>query len=289
MLFSSEVGMSHVINTVTCFPDHMRALWTGSLSFGLVSIPVKLYPAAQSHGLDFDFLHRKDHEPIRYARICSVDGREVPYADIVRGYEVGKGEYVIVNDEDFKHANARKTKIIDLKSFADESDIDTIYYQKPYFLEPEKGGEKPYALMREALKKSGKVGIATFVLRNREHLAAIRPSGNALILHQLRFSQDMRDTADFDFPVSHVYAKEMDIALALIEQLSAPFQAEDYKDTYTQEMLRIINQKRRGIRPKLKKAEEPLPTKVADLMELLKASLEQERKEHRHLTGAKSS
>jgi DNA end-binding protein Ku len=153
----------------------MRAIWSGALSFGLVNIPVKLYSATAGMGLDLTMLHKKDISPIRYARICRADGKEIPYEDIVKGYEYQKGDYVILTDEDFKKASVEKTKAIEIESFVKESEIDPIYFEKPYYLEPEKGAQKAYALLRESLKKSKKIGLAKFVLRNREHLAAIRP------------------------------------------------------------------------------------------------------------------
>src|SRR5215211_1486354 len=142
----------------------MRALWTGSLSFGLINIPMKLYSATQEHGLNFDMLHKKDLSPIRYARICKADGKEIPYKDIVKGYEYQKGDYVVLVEEDFKRANIKKTKSIEMIEFTKESEINPLYYEKPYYLEPDKGADKAYVLLREALLKSKKVGIAKFVL-----------------------------------------------------------------------------------------------------------------------------
>lgn len=143
----------------------MRAIWSGALNFGLVDIPVKLYAAAESARLDLDMLHRKDLKPIRYARVCRAEGKEVRYADVVKGYEYKKGDYIVLTEEDFRRANVRKTRLIDIVEFADAAEIDPIYYEKPYYLRPEKGSEKAYRLLRDALKRSGKMGIATFVLR----------------------------------------------------------------------------------------------------------------------------
>lgn len=179
----------------------MRAIWSGSLSFGLVNIPVKLYSAIEPKALSFNFLHKDDLSPVRFARVCRRDGKELPFEDIVRGYEYEPGDYVVVADEDFKKANLRETSSIEIKNFAYESEIDPMMFEKPYFLEPEKA-KKPYALLRDALRKSKKVGIAKFVLRNKEHLAIIRPEDNLIVLEQLRFKEELRKPAGLKIPDS---------------------------------------------------------------------------------------
>jgi DNA end-binding protein Ku len=222
-------------------------------------------------------LHKKDHEPIRYARICREDGKEVPWDEIVKGYEYAKGDYVILTDEDFKKANARKTKTIDITEFTDEDEIDIRYFEKPYYLEPDKNAQKAYALLREALKRSKKVAIAKFVLRNREHLALIKPVGNALVMDQMRFQNEVRQPVDLNLPnKGDASKKEIDMALALIDHLSSPFAPEDFHDTYTEELEDIIAAKAKGKKPK-KQGNEPQPTQVKDLMSMLKASLEKEK------------
>lgn len=255
----------------------MRAIWSGALSFGLVNIPVKLYSATGENKLELDMLHKKDLSPIRYARICRKDGKEVPWEEIVKGYEYQSGDYVVLTDEDFKKANVEKTKAIEIQEFSKESEIDTMYYEKPYYLEPEKGAEKAYALLRESLKKSKKVGIAKFVLRNREKLAAIKPSGNALVLQQMRFDEDVRDTKDLNLPDAKKAAgKEIDIALALIDQLTEAFDPKEFKDTYTDDLKAVIAAKAKG-KPVKAKGREPKATEVGDLMAVLKKSLEKEK------------
>lgn len=255
----------------------MRSIWSGAISFGLVNIPVKLYSATGENKLDFDMLHEEDLSPIRYARVCRADGKEIPYQEIVKGYEYAKGDYVVLTDEDFKKANARKTKTIDIVDFVKEDEINVVYFEKPYFLEPSKGAEKAYALLREALKKSKKTAIAKFVLRNREHLAAVKPEENVLILDQMRFQTELRSPNELNLPkVDIAERREIDMALALIDQLSEPFKPEDYKDTYTAELRRVIDEKSKGKTPS-QKEEEPVPTRVPDLMEVLRASLERER------------
>jgi DNA end-binding protein Ku len=253
----------------------MRAIWSGSISFGLVNIPVKLYSGSESHeGLDLDMLHKKDHSPIRYARVCRADGKEIPYDEIVKGYEYRDGDYVILTQEDFKKADARKTKTIDIKQFADESEIDSRYYDKPYYLEPTKGAEKAYALLHEALEKSGKVALAKYAMRARDNMAAIKPVGRALVLNQMRFPADVRDPGDLKFPAKDLAdGSEVKMALALIDQLTKPFIPEDWHDTYTEELEEIIEEKAKGKKPKTH-GKAPQDTKVKDLMATLKASLE---------------
>ncbi|MBW3538502.1 Ku protein [Candidatus Parcubacteria bacterium] len=255
----------------------MRAIWTGSLSFGLVNIPVRLYSGAESgSGLDLNMLHKQDLSPIRYAKICRADGKEVAYEDIVKGYEYQKGDYVVLTDEDFKRANAKKTKTIEISEFTGEDEIDIRYFEKPYYLEPDKGAEKPYALLREALNRSKKVAIAKFVLRNREHIAAIKPVGKALVLNQMRFTSEIREPSGLKLPDEAVAGKEVDMALALIEQLTEPFIPEDFHDTYTEELEKVVRAKAKGKQPAAK-GQEPENTQVKDLMAALKASLEQEK------------
>ncbi len=255
----------------------MRAIWSGALSFGLVNIPVKLYSATGGNKLELDMLHKKDLSPIRYARICRADNKEIPYEDIVKGYEYRPGDYVILSDEDFKKANVEKTKTIDIQEFSKESEIDTIYFEKPYYLEPEKGAEKAYVLLRESLKKSKKIGIAKFVLRNREHLAAIKPSGNVLVLEQMRFDEEIREVKDLNLPDNKKAAvKEIEMAMSLIEQLTESFNPKQFKDTYTDELKKVIEAKAKG-KPVKAKGKERKPTEVSDLMAMLKKSLEKEK------------
>ena len=256
----------------------MRAMWSGSISFGLVNIPVRLYSATGGEAkLDFDLLHEKDMSPIRYAKVCRLEGEEVPNEEIVKGYEYEDGQYVILTDEDFERANVTRTRAIEITEFSDEADIDDIYFEKPYYLEPDKGAAKPYALLREALRRSGKVGIARFVLRNREHLAAIKPTGDVLVLNQLRYSSELLEPDELKVPdPSLADERELDLALTLIDKLSESFQPERYKDEYTEELRQMIEGKAQGRVP-VAKGEEPEPTSVVDLMAVLKKSLEQER------------
>lgn len=253
----------------------MRAIWSGSLSFGLINLPVRLYNASDDQPLTFNLLHKKDLSPIHYVRICQADGREVPYKDIVKGYKYETGHYVVLVDEDFKKANIRKTKSIDILDFTNADEIDSVYFEKPYFLEPDKGSDKAYVLLREALKKSKKVGIARFVLRNREHIGVIKPYGKLLILDQLRFASEIRKPVGLHIPTEESHSKrEVEMALKLIESLSTPFHPEKYHDTYTKELKKVIKQKAQGKTP-VPKGQEPKITRTDDLMKILKESLEQ--------------
>lgn len=256
----------------------MRAIWTGSVSFGLVNIPVRLYSGSESNeGLKLHMLHKKDLSTIRYARICRQDGQEVPYEDIVKGYEYADGDYIELTADDFQKANARKTKTVDIDHFVDEGDIDIRYYEKPYYLEPQKGAEHAYALLREALSKAKKVAVARFVMRNRENLAVLKPVGKVITLNQIRFPAELRQPSQLNLPEEgETKGREIEMALALIEQLSGAFVPEDYQDTYTEEIKAIIEEKAKGHKPKTHGAA-PQPTKVGDLMSALKASLEAEK------------
>ncbi|RJQ32340.1 Ku protein [Candidatus Parcubacteria bacterium] len=252
----------------------MRDIWSGSISFGLVNIPIKLYSAAEEREFQFHLLHREDSYPIRYARICSKDGREVSYEDLVKGFEYKKGNYVILTREDFDSVDVRKTKTIDISNFADDHEVESKYYEKPYYLEPDKGAEKAYTLMREALKRSKKAAIGKFVLRNKEILCVIKPDANLLILHKLRYSDQIRDPASLKLPKEEFIESEVEAALKLIENLSGPFEPEKYHDTYSGELREIIEKKAKGEMIVPASKELPVPTRAEDLLKMLKASLE---------------
>jgi DNA end-binding protein Ku len=260
----------------------MKSIWKGSLSFGLVNIPVHMYTGSKEKELSFTLLHKKDLSQIHYARVCKTEGKEVPWNEIVKGFEFQKGEYVIVTDDDFAKANLRKSKTIEIINFLDEEEVDPIYYVKPYYLEPDKNAEKAYSLLREALKKSKKVGLAKFVLRNKEHIALIKPHENMLVVNELRYHTELVKSEDLKLPPAKEKnnSKELDIAIQLIDHLTVPFKPERYKDTYVQEMKKIIQQKAKGraIHPK---TEAPRSSKVCDIMSLLQASLEKNKKPER--------
>ena len=256
----------------------MRSIWKGALSFGLVNIPVRMYSASQTKEISFVMLHKKDLSEIRYARICKSEDKEVPWEEIVKGYEYEKGDFVVLEDVDFEKANLKKTKTIEIVNFIDEDEIDTIYYVKPYFLEPDKNAEHAYSLLREALKKSKKVGLAKYVLRNREHIAAVKVHEDMIIINELRYHSELLSPKDLIIPsVGKSNGKEIEIAVKLIENLTVPFKPKKYKDTYIEEIKQIIKKKEKGqpIHPKTK---EPKPTKIQDIMTLLQESLETKKK-----------
>jgi DNA end-binding protein Ku len=255
----------------------MRPLWTGAIGFGLVNIPVKLYSATESSSLSLDMLDKKDHSNIKYQRINAKTGKEVKWENIVKGYPLGS-KYVVLDDKDFEKANAIKTKLIEISDFVMEEEIDSMYYETPYYLAPDKSGERPYALLREALLKTKKAGIASFVMRNKEILAILRASGDAIVLNRIRFEEEIRDTKELDLPSKTVVKPaELKMAVALVDQLSAKFDISKYKDTYTESLLNIIKAKSKG-----KKIEVPtlkvVHSKTEDLMEQLKASISGKRK-----------
>lgn len=252
-----------------------HAIWSGSLNFGLVNIPVNLYSATKPETLNFNLLRKEDLSPINYVRVARADGQSVPYTDIVKGYEYKKGDYVVLTEDDFRKADVKKTESVEIIDFVKKDEIDDIYFEKPYYLEPTRGAAKPYALLVEALRRSGKVGIARFVMRSREHLGVVRPHDDLLILEQLRFDSEIRPVADLKIPeVEEKNAKEIDMALKLIDQMTEHFNPKDYKDTYNEELLEIIEEKaeKGTVRPR---GEEPKVTDFANLMEELKKSLKE--------------
>lgn len=254
----------------------MRALWTGSLNFGLINIPVKLYGAVDERGgIELDYVHKKDLTPIKYVRVCTHDGKEIPFDEIAKGYEYKEGMYVTLEEEDFERANLKAAKTIDLHTFTDASQIDSLYYDKSYFLLPDTGGEHAYAVLHEALSRAKKVGIATFVLRGRGRLGLVKAQGPVIVLQRMHYESEIRDPSKIDVPRASASSEEVNIARALIQFLTKPFNIRDYHDTYTEELQRMIDQKVRGKGPPPTKQEaETEPTKPSDLMKLLRASLE---------------
>lgn len=254
----------------------MRPLWKGSIGFGLVSIPVRLFSATQQSELDLDMLDGKDKSRIRFKRVNEDTGKEVPYERIVRAFDL-KGTYVVLEDKDLKNAAIEKSDVILIKDFVQEEEVEGKYYEKPYYLEPDRGGSRAYALLREALKKSGKVGVASFVMRTKEHPAVIQPDGAVLILNQLRFAEEVRPLDDLKLPaVTKVPPAEMKLAMQLIEQGTGKFDISRYKDEYTAALMKMIRAKAKS----KGKAVKTSPMKVVhkrsstDLMATLKASLE---------------
>lgn len=256
----------------------MKAIWTGAIGFGLVNIPVKLYSASQQSELDLDMLDKKDLSNIHFKRVNESTGREVDWKNIVKGYKY-KGEYVILSEEDFKRASPKKSAVIEITDFVNEQEIESIYFENPYYLAPEKSGARAYTLFREALEKSGKAGVGSFVLRNKEHLCVLRPYENVVVLNTIRYAEEVRDTKELDVPKStKPKPAELKMAMALIDQLTSSFDLSKFKDTYSDELLKLIHAKART-KGRKKKTDEPYPKlkvthrKTADLMEQLKASI----------------
>ena len=255
----------------------MRALWNGSISFGLVSIPVRLYSGSNPRqGIDLDMLHKADHAPIRFARICRKDGEEVPWDDIVKGYEYRDGDYIVLSQKELDDLDAKKTQTIDILQFVDEGDIDIRYFEKPYYLESDKGGDKAYALLRAALKKSGKLALAHFVMHEHAHIAVIKPVGRALVLNQMRYPSDLREPTELHLPTdSDISEREVEMALKLVKQETKPFIAEDLRDTYTDELEELIKNKAKGKKSSKPNQSKASPDSAKDLMSALKASLKE--------------
>jgi len=255
----------------------MRPLWTGAIGFGLVNIPVKLFSATSASELDLDMLDKKDHSHIRYVRVNEKTGKEIPWENIVKGYKLNN-RYVVLDDKDFETANAVKTKVIEISDFVDEKEIDSVYFETPYYLAPDKSGDRAYALLREALLKTGKVGIASFVMRNKEGLAILRASGNIIILNRMRFAEEIRNTNEITTPSkTTIKPGELKMAISLINQLSGKFDIKQYKDTYTAQLLKIIRAKAKGTKPAVPQLK-VVHSRTKDLMEQLKASLGTKRK-----------
>lgn len=255
----------------------MRPIWTGAIGFGLVNIPVKLYSATESSDVDLDMLDKNDHSHIKYLRVNEKTGKEVAWKDIVKGYDTGS-KYVVLDATDFEKAGAEKTKLIEITDFVIQEEIDSVYYETPYYLAPEKSGVRPYALLREALIKTKRAGVASFVMRNKEHLAILRVSGDAIILNRIRFHEEIRPTEELALPSKTVVKPaELKMAIALVDQLSGKFDITGYKDTYTESLMKVINAKAKGkktVAPVMK----VVHSKAKDLMEQLKASIETKRK-----------
>lgn len=257
----------------------MRAIWKGNISFALVSIPISLFSATRRNELSFHYLHKKDMSPVSYKRFCDAENTETPWEEITRGYEYEKDRYIEITDEDLDKADVELTKTIQIQEFVNEEEIDPVYFDKPYYLEPQKGGERPYALMRDALAASKKVGIAKVVLKSREHLAAVKTVGNMMTLQTMRFAHEIVDAGSLNLPSkAEISKKEMDMANMLIDSMSDKFDPVKYKDDYYEKVMDIIRMKIAGVSPEVPAAKGPGPAKVVDLMEILKQSLSETKK-----------
>ncbi|MFZ4262131.1 Ku protein [Sphingobacterium sp. HJSM2_6] len=250
----------------------MRAIWTGAIGFGLVNIPIKIYSATKSSSLDLDMLDRKDHSNIKFKRINEKTGKEVTWENIVKGYFL-KDKYIVLEEADFEDAMPEKNKMINLQTFVKFQEVDSIYFDTPYYLEPQKTGEKAYKLLLKALEKSKTAGLGTFVMRNVEHLIIIKPYKNILLLNKLRFNEEIRTVTEIkNSDMVPLTKQEMDMALKLIKANSKPFEISSYKNEYSKELLKIIKQKSKGKRATIRQINVE-NTKASDLLEKLKASL----------------
>lgn len=256
----------------------MRAIWKGSISFGLVNIPIALYPATRKEDLKFRLLRSSDHSPVNYKRVAEHDGKEVPWDQIVKGYEYEKGKFVILGEKDFQRVDLEATQTVDIQDFVDVDEIDPMYFYKPYYLEPQKGGDKAYVLLREALAAGKKVGIAKVIIKTRQYLAGVKATKHALVLELMHFAEELSDAEKLNVPKKLEPGKrEMDMAKALVDSMSSKWDPEKYHDDYREALLEVIEEKVESggkeieDKPKEKKAS----TKVIDLVAVLQQSLAQ--------------
>ena len=257
----------------------MRAIWSGSISFGLINIPVKLHSAVQTESLDLDMLNKEDLAPIRFARIDSQTGEEVDYKNIVKGYQYAKGKYVVITDEDFEAAAPEKSKNIDIVQFVKSEAIDPVYFEKPYYIVPAKGAEKSYHLLLQALEKADTAGLAEFMLRNREHVCAIRAYNGMLLLNQMRYQEELKAAPEVALPKKDkVTDKELELALKLVEQLTDDFDPAAFKDDYMAAIKKVIKAKAAGKNIRIAEPKEEKTATVKDLMQMLKKSLDSSRR-----------
>lgn len=254
----------------------MRAIWKGSISFGLVTIPVALYPATRREELSFRLLRKSDLSPVNYKRVAETDGKEVPWDEIVKGYEYEKGKFVVLKEEDFKRVDLEAAaQTVDIIDFVDGGEVNPMYFQKPYYLEPEKSGAKAYALLREALQGSGKIGIAKVIIRTREHLAGVKALDDGLILEIMHFADELVDADAIHFPKKSL-ARPREVAMAkkLIDGMTVKWNPEKYTDDYRTQLMSMIEEKIKHPRAKQKPAKVPAkPSNVIDLMSVLQESL----------------
>jgi DNA end-binding protein Ku len=255
-----------------------RAIWKGSISFGLVNIPIALYPATRREELKFRLLRKSDLSPVNYKRVAEKDGKEVSWDQIVKGYEYEKGKYIVLKEEDFQRVDLEATQTVDIQDFVDQEEIDPMFFYKPYYLEPQKGGDKSYALLRDALKDTNKVGVAKVVIKTRQYLAGVKPEDGALVLELMHFADELADPEKLHLPnKAEVGKREMNMARSLIESMTSKWEPEKYKDDYRQALMEVIEEKVEagGKEIEEKPRKTPKPTKVIDLVSVLQRSLDE--------------
>jgi len=250
----------------------MRPIWTGAIGFGLVNIPVRLYGATDESTIPFVSLDKHDHARVRYKKVNEQTGKEVAFHDIIKGYEMGK-EMIIVDEEDFKKATPEKFDHLAIVQFVKEQEIDARYYEKPYYLQPDKGGERAYTLLRDALKKEKKVAIGPLVFHKREWICMVKAFENILVLHRLRFPEEIRNVGEINVPSAPVKDVELKMAVNLIDQLTQPFNPKDFKDEFSEKLMKVIEAKAKGKGATVKQMKSTVSSNTIDLMESLKDSL----------------
>ena len=255
----------------------MRAIWKGAISFGLINIPISLFPAIRREELKFRLLRRSDMSPVNYKRVATADGKEVPWDEIVKGYEYEKEKFVVLKDEDFSRVDIEATQTVDILNFVEIKEVNPLLFYKPYYMEPGKGGDKAYVLLRETLEKADKIAIAKVVLKTRQHLAAVKPQKDGLMLELMHFPEEVLDTSDFKAPVAKTAGKaEITMAMKLVESMTEKWQPEKYKDDYREALEEMIEDKiAHGAKHAPASTRSKKPTNVIDLVSVLKKSLEQ--------------
>ncbi len=258
----------------------MRPIWSGSLSFGLVNIPVKLFLAAKSEKFSFRMVHRKDSAPVQFRRFCSAEEKEIPFEEIGRAWEYEKGAFMMLEDEDFERIETTASPhTVDIEQFVDRDELNPVYFDTPYYLEPARGGDKAYALLRQALAKSGKVGIARVVLKEKEYIAAVHVAGKAIVVSLLRYPSEIRSADELNLPSESLDLppKQLDLALMLIDQLAAPFEPDKFRDESYERIEKMLREKLEGL-PAPSRPAPSAPSTVVDLSEILRRSLDQAKK-----------
>lgn len=268
----------------------MRSLWKGAISFGLVTIPVALFPATRKEELKFRLLRQSDMSPVNYKRVAEADGKEVPWDQIVKGYEYEKGKFIVLKEEDFARVDVEATQTVDIINFVALDDVDPLLFYKPYYLQVEKGGDKAYVLLRDALVDSGKIAIAKVVIRSRQHLAAVKPQKDGLMLELMHFEQELIDASDFKAPAVKAASKpEMQMAKQLIASMTTEWKPSDYSDDYRDALEKMIEEKieHGGETPKVA-AKSKKPTNVVDLVSVLQQSIQQSKSEPKKSKATKA-
>jgi DNA end-binding protein Ku len=252
-----------------------RALWKGSIAFGLVNIPVELHTAVRDSRPRFRLLHAEDKSPVKFERVCAREGKPVAWDELVKGYEYERGRFVVLTKEDFQHAALEKSRTVDIRSFVDPKEIDDRFFETGYYLVPPKGAERAYALLREAIRETGLVGIATIVLRDAQHLAALEVAGDAMVLTMMRYAEELVDVSAYTFPgTKDVRKPELEMARTLVKNLADTWDPSQYTDEYRANLMKIIRARMKGKEPRLVAHEEPQQAEVVDLMERLRQSLQ---------------